>query len=88
MEDLLDLDEERRRGPATSVRTDSGRGSGPRISGWGGATPPALASLSRLGPTCPWRQKPAGSEPLGGEADEEAASLAPPLGQRGALLLA
>lgn len=81
MEDVLDLGEERRRGSATSVRTDSG-GLGPGISGWGGATPPAPASLSPLGPACPWRPERAGSEPCGGEVGEEAASLAPPLRQR------
>lgn len=43
MEDVLDLGEERRRGPATSVRTDAGPGGGlgPEFGGWGGATPPA-----------------------------------------------
>lgn len=35
MEDVLDLGEERRRGPATSVRTVAGAGGGRREAGWG-----------------------------------------------------
>lgn len=68
MEDVLDLGEERRRGPATSVRTVAGAesGLGPEFGGRGGtaprarlpAAPPAAGPSGRSGrePHCGGRR--------------------------------